>query len=242
MTTEQEAENKKSQIWVEMEERYRIPIDQETRQYIENTFFRDAHDPEVDSEDFEDMLPDYCGLLAVWSRNHLNNALYNSDAEHIGEANKKRYKKSFEKRLKKVSFVADLNLTFDDLKAQNLKPSNRIDWQLMCDKWNKANPRLKCKMTPKVFKVEYHKYRQEESVKREYFLRKAKHLYAVLRPFADRIDAFEEVLRKAMNNLQESMKEVAKSLRDFHLTGNEVEIAQQRMDDLYKAEMRMKKC
>ena len=239
MTKEQEVKNKISLIWQRMEERYHIPVDQETRQFVETTFFGDVFDVEINLKDYERTIEDKCATLALWAKNHVNNTLYKPDSEYTGEAAKRKYRKSFEKRLKKVSFVADLNLTPEDLIAQNLKPSKRINWQLMCDKWNKANPRLKHKMTPKVFKVEYHKYRQEENIQREYFALKAKHLYAVLRPFADRIDAFEEVLQKSMYALQESMKEVVKSLRDFHLRGHELEIAQQRIDDLYESEMRL---
>ncbi len=199
MITEKILKLEISRIWEWMEETYAIPFVSGFRQHIENKICRQLNDPGFTSNELKKLIDNECRALALWAKYHSSRGKDNQAAsgnESEGATTKSKNHKSFEKRFKKFSFIADRTLTTDELRAQTLMPGRRVNWKKMCAAWNIAHPRYKHKLTRSTFKTEWCRAKHEKELRLEYFARKANYFYDILSSFVVEVEEHREFLLK----------------------------------------------
>lgn len=153
-----ELEKRKQAIWRECEQRWHSQFSEKTRAEVEKDKLGGVYEEE-DLDSLKSYLEDASPILKDVIANSHNRQPDNDNA-----LPRKRYPRSFEKRLHLVTFVADR------------KQSGRIDWQHLAAEWNKEHPYDP--MTPAVLKVEYHRAKGQDKVMQAEFAKRRHPQYA----------------------------------------------------------------
>lgn len=156
-----------------------------------------VHDDD-DLEYFKSTLTDYMTLIAAVLGHHMVNDKKRHSANELGEAtNRKRYQRSFEKRLHLVGFVSAKVLGLENLVDWSFTPHKRIKWGQVCNKWNKEHPYDL--MTPAVLKATYYRAITEADIQREYFNRRYREIEILRKELREPItDPIVELMARAM--------------------------------------------
>jgi hypothetical protein len=182
------------EIWAKHEKTYGHRIMPEIRSIIENTLLQGIRDSEA-LDDLDSAIPDYLRLIDAAVNNSPNSG--NSSNVHRETelvTSKKRYKKSFEKQLHLVSFVAEKFLTLSNLVHHSFTPHKRINWKLLCNEWNEKHPYDLT--TLGVLKVHYYRAIADIDIRREYFLRKENAIHEHLIPLGEMLRELDEGLKR----------------------------------------------
>lgn len=158
-------DKEKKAEWRKQERQWGIYMPQPVRKVIEDIAGPVCHYGDV--EDFKGTLTDFMRLTHAVLQ-HMANVNKRQSANEPGEATgRKRYQRSFEKRLHLVEFVAEHELTVKSLLEETFAHHTRFNWKQICTDWNEAHPYDP--MTPAVLKATYYRAIAQLDIQREYF-------------------------------------------------------------------------
>ena len=204
--TKTELEKKKRQTWAEVEKDYGLHIPPKARREAEKLFFDGRCDEEDEWKEFESCLPDYIPLMEACL---LSGVKRTTSQQSEGEAEvRRKYQKSFERRLHLVSFVADCTLNLNNWADGTLKPDERIKWKKICAEWNRKCPYDS--MSLNVLKVEYYRGRNEKDIQREYYSRKYEEWRPAFEQLACQFGQLGRQIEESMRPLCESLYKIGK--------------------------------
>lgn len=155
-------------IWAKAESKYGLSIPHAFRDRFEEDWERPDFNPD-NEEEVQAALSDFrCFIDEFFEKFEL--LQYFSSRKTKVSSSKKRYQRSFEKRLHLVRFImgSELPIIWEEREAFALL--KRFDWKQVCAKWNEAHPYDL--MSSEVLKNRYYRAIAEEDIQKEYIKRR----------------------------------------------------------------------